>query len=451
MRLDLPSAARNPISLIGVAIATAMAIVFFVLLALQMGGQLQNPYLGLLLFVAVPVVFLLGLLLVPLGVWRQHRRRAAGRAGEEWPVIDLRLPRTRTVIFTVALLTCFNVLVFSLAAYGAVHHMESAEFCGTTCHATMEPEYAAYQVSPHARVACVSCHVGPGAGALVESKVAGTRQLWQLFTNNVPAPVPAPVRTMRPARETCENCHWPEKSHGDKLRQIREYADDEKSTETVTTLQLHVGGGRAELGAGSGIHWHMNIDNRVEYIATDPQRQTIPWVKFTDRSGQVREYAIEGTTPEQLAQGERRTMDCMDCHNRPAHTFEPGAERAADTAIALGQIPRDLPFARREAVTALKADYESKDAARAGIEARLRETYRQQAGAAPEALARTVAGVQAVYARNVFPAMKVTWGTYPNNIGHVAFQGCFRCHDDNHKAKDGTTIKQDCESCHAMP
>ena len=144
-------------------------------------------------------------------------------------------------------------------------------------------------------------------------------------------------------------------------------------------------------------------------------------------------------------------MDCMDCHNRPAHTFEPGAERAADTAIALGQIPRDLPFARREAVTALKADYESKDAARAGIEARLRETYRQQAGAAPEALARTVAGVQAVYARNVFPAMKVTWGTYPNNIGHVAFQGCFRCHDDNHKAKDGTTIKQDCESCHAMP
>ena len=239
---------------------------------------------------------------------------------------------------------------------------------------------------------------------------------------------------MRPARDTCENCHWPEKSHGDKLRQIREYADDEKSTETVTTLQLHVGGGRAELGAGSGIHWHMNIDNRVEYIATDPQRQTIPWVKFTDRSGHAREYTIEGTTPEQLAQGERRTMDCMDCHNRPAHTFEPSAERAVDTAIALGQIPRDLPFARREAVAALKADYESKDAAMAGIDARLREAYRPQAGASPEALARTIAGVQAVYARNVFPAMKVAWGTYPNNIGHVAFQGCFRCHDDNHKA-----------------
>lgn len=451
MRLDLPSAARNPLSLIGVAIATATAVVFLVLLALEMGGQLRNPYLGLLLFVAVPAVFLLGLLLIPLGIWRRRRRFALGQAPEEWPVIDLRLPRTRTVIFAVAMLTCVNVLIFSLAAYGAVHHMESAEFCGATCHTTMEPEYAAYQVGPHARVSCVSCHVGPGAEALVESKIAGTRQLWQLFTNNVPTPVAAPVKTMRPARDTCENCHWPEKSHGDKLRQIREYADDEKSSETLTTLQLHVGGGRPELGVGSGIHWHMNIDNRVEYIATDPQRQTIPWVKFTDRSGRVKEYTVDGTTPEQLARGEHRVMDCIDCHNRPAHTFEPNPERAVDTAIALGRIPRDLPFARREAVAVLKTPYDSREAAMASIDAKLRDVFRPQAGGSPESLARTIAGVQGIYVRNIFPAMKVGWGTYPNNIGHVAFQGCFRCHDENHKATDGTVIKQDCQSCHDMP
>ena len=451
MRFDLPSAARNPISLIGVAIATAMAVVFLALLALEIGGQIDNPYLGLLLFIAVPAVFLFGLVLVPIGVWRQHRRIAAGRATDEWPVVDLRLPRTRVVIFTVALLTSFNVLLFSLAAYGAVHHMESAEFCGTTCHTVMEPEYAAYKVSSHSRVTCVSCHVGPGAGALVESKLAGTRQLWTLFTDNVPKPVPAPVKGMRAAREVCESCHWSEKSHGDKLRQVHEYADDEKSTETITMLQLHVGGGRAETGTGSGIHWHMNIENRVEYIATDAQRQVIPWVKFTDREGRVKEYTIEGTTPETLAAGERREMDCLDCHNRPAHTFEPAPERAVDNAISLGHIPRTLPFARKEAVAALKDPYPSHEAAMAGIDRRLREAYKPIAGSSAEALARTIAGVQTIYANNIFPSMKVNWGTYPNNIGHVFFNGCFRCHDDEHKAPDGSVIKQDCESCHAMP
>jgi len=449
MRLDLPSAVRNPISLIGAAITTAMAVVFLALFALEMGGQISNPYLGLLLFVAVPAIIVFGLVLIPIGGWMHRRRLHLARgAVETWPVIDMRLPRTRNVIFTVAVLTVFNLLIVSLAAYGAVHHMESAAFCGTTCHTTMEPEWKAYQVSPHSQVACVSCHVGPGAGALVESKVAGTRQLWQLFTNNVPKPVAAPVKTMRPARETCQTCHWSEKFHGDKLRVIREYGDDEKSTETATTLQLHVGGGSAALGEGSGIHWHMNIDNRIEYIATDGARQVIPWVKFTDRRGTVREYTVDGTTPAQLEAGERRTMDCMDCHNRPAHTFEPSPERAVDNAIAQGHLTRELRFARREAVAALKDTYESSAVAMAGIDARLRKVYQGTAGAG---LNRTIAGVQRLYAGQVFPAMKVGWGTYPNNIGHVFFNGCFRCHDDDHKSPDGRVIKQDCESCHAMP
>jgi hypothetical protein len=449
MRLGLPSAARNPVSLVGIAITTAMAVVFLVLFALDLAGQIGNPYFGLLLFVAVPAVFVFGLLLIPIGLWRRRRQVAAHRATDEWPVIDLRLPSTRSVVMWVVVLTCVNLAIVSLAAYGAVHHMESAEFCGTTCHTTMEPEWKAYQVSPHAEVACVSCHVGPGTEALVQSKLAGTRQLWQVFTNRVPKPVPAPVHTMRPARETCQTCHWAEKIHGDKLKVVREYADDEKSSETATTLQLHVGGGRYELGAGSGIHWHMNIDNKIEFIATDAQRQVIPWVRFTDRNGTVTEYTVDGVTPEQLAQGERRTMDCMDCHNRPAHTFEPSPERAVDNAISAGVLPRELPFARREAVAALKDDYASAAEAMAGIEARMRKVYAEQS--AGTTVARAIGAVQEIYGRNVFPAMKVGWGTYPNNIGHVFFTGCFRCHDDLHKARDGSVIKQDCESCHAMP
>ena len=449
MRLDLPSAARNPISLVGVALTTATAIVFLVLLALELGGQIRNPYFGLLLFIAIPTVFLLGLLLIPLGIWRQHRRVAAGKATDEWPVIDLRLPRTRTVIFAVSMLTLVNVMIVSLAAYGAVHHMESNEFCGTTCHTTMEPEWAAHKVSSHAAVNCVSCHVGPGAQGTIQAKLNGTRQLWQVITNNITKPVPTPVHNMPAAGETCVTCHWSGKSHGDKLKQVREYGDDETSTETVTTLQLHIGSGRAE--AGSGIHWHANPDNRIEFIATDAQRQEIPWVKYTDRNGNVQEYVVEGTTPEQLAKGERRTMDCLDCHNRPAHTFESSPERAVDNAIARGNIPRDLPFARREAVAALKTPYESKDAALRGIEAALRETYREQAGASATALTRTISGTQNLFAQNVFPAMKVGWATYPNNLGHMAFQGCFRCHDENHKTPSGKVIAQNCESCHSFP
>lgn len=449
MRFDLPSAARNPISLIGTAIATAAAVVFLALLALELGGQIQNPYLGLLLFIAVPSVFVLGILLVPIGVWRQHRRIAQQKAVDEWPVIDLRLPRTRAVIFSVLLLTMINALLVTLAAYGGVHYMESAEFCGTTCHTTMGPEWKAYEVSPHSQVACVSCHVGPGAAALIESKVAGTVQLWRVMTDTTPKPIPGAVRTMRPARETCQTCHWSERDIGDKLRQVREYADDEKSSETVTTLQLHVGGGRAELNAGSGIHWHMNIDNRIEFVATDPDRQTIAWVKFSDRAGNAREYFADGVTPDQIAQGERRTMDCMDCHNRPAHTFDPTPERAIDNAIARRQIPTDLPFTRREAVAAVKDEYRTTGEAIAGIEARLRKTFAPQSE--NPVLARVIAGVQDVYGRNVFPEMNVKWGTYPNNIGHMFFQGCFRCHTDTLKMKDGKTINQDCESCHAMP
>jgi len=448
MRLDLRTAARNPISLVGAAITTAAAVVFLALLILELAGQLHNPYMGLMLFVAVPAVFVFGLLLIPIGISRQRRRALAG-APDEWPVIDLRLPHTRSIVFGVGLLTFVNVLIVSLAAFGSLHHMESKEFCGTTCHTTMEPEWKAHRVSNHAEVDCVACHVGSGAKALVESKVAGTRQLWHVMTNNVTAPVPTPVHSMRPARETCQTCHWAEKMHGDKLKMVREYADDEASTETVTTLQLHVGGGREAFGSGNGIHWHMNIDNKIEFVSTDGKRETIPYVRFTDRNGTVKEFVVDGTTPDQIAKGERRTMDCLDCHNRPAHTFEPSPERAVDVAIANGHLPKTLPFARREAVAALKDEYASGDEAQRGIDARLRKAFAAKSGD-PD-LVRTIAAVQDIYGSNIFPAMKVKWGTYPNNIGHTFFNGCFRCHDDNHKAKDGSVIKQDCETCHAMP
>jgi hypothetical protein len=254
---------------------------------------------------------------------------------------------------------------------------------------------------------------------------------------------------MRPARDTCEGCHWPEKFHGDEVKTIREYAEDETNSETVTPLTLYVGGGSARLGVGTGIHWHMNLDNQIEYITTDPKRENIPYVLLRDRNGTVREYTVGTVTPEKLAAGERRRMDCMDCHNRPAHTFSYTPERAVNDAMAQGRIPKELPFVRREALAAVTEEYADRQTALGRIAARLREHYRAQPATDAQLLERAIAGTQDVWARNVFPAMKVTWGTYTNHIGHLDTPGCFRCHDDEHKSKDGKVIRQDCTLCHS--
>jgi hypothetical protein len=293
--------------------------------------------------------------------------------------------------------------------------------------------------------------VGPGAGAFVEAKMAGTRQLFQVMTNRIPRPVPPPPHLIQTAQATCEGCHWAEVFRGDKERVIREYADDEASTETITRLRLHIGGGSPSLGVGTGIHWHMNLDNRIEFVTADEGEATIPYVRLTDRRGTVREYFADGVTSQQLEGKPRRVMECMDCHNRPAHTMFYTAERAIDTAIAQGRIPRDLPFARREGLAAVKDTYADRDSALAAIEKRLTGFYSSQGNSDPALVRRAVAAAQDVWSRNIFPEMNVTWGTYPNHIGHVDTPGCFRCHDDSHKASDGKVISQDCELCHTLP
>jgi hypothetical protein len=315
----------------------------------------------------------------------------------------------------------------------------------------MEPQYVAHQAWPHARVACTQCHVGPGAGAFVEAKLAGTRQLFHVLTNRVPRPVPPPADLIQTARETCEGCHWPETFRGDVVRVIRDYANDEANTESTTTLRLHIGGGSPRLGVGTGIHWHMNLDNRIDFVADDERQESIPYVRLTDRQGQVREYFADGVTREQTTGRPLRRMDCMDCHNRPAHSFSFTAERAVDRAIGQGLIPRDLPFVRREAVAAVTAAYPDREAALAAISMRIGGFYSSRGGIDTALVRRTVAATQDVWSRNVFPAMKVTWGTYPNHIGHVDTPGCFRCHDETKKTADGKVISQDCELCHTAP
>lgn len=448
---------RNTISIAGAVLATVGAVAFVIVFLADLFGLHSNPYIGIVFFLVLPGLFLLGLVLVPIGVWLERRRRRAGKPPSEhhWPRIDLNVPRQRTIAFAVLALTIVNVVIVSLASYRGVEYMDSVEFCGQVCHEVMQPEFVAYQDGPHARVTCVQCHIGSGAPWFVRSKLSGTRQVFAVLFNSHERPIPSPVENLRPARDTCEQCHWPEKFHGDKIETIREYSEDEANTENVTTLQIHVGGGSERLGLATGIHWHMSVANEVEYVATDATRQVIPYVRLRDSSGRVKEYVVDGFTPDQIASGERRTMDCMDCHNRPSHPFALSAERAVDEAMAIGEISTALPFIKREAVAALKHEYADQQAAVDAIAARLREFYRKNYlpvyNGERQAVERAVSATQRLYSRNVFPSMRVTWGTYPNNIGHVAFPGCFRCHDEEHKASDGSVIRQDCELCHSMP
>jgi hypothetical protein len=268
--INRPALLRHPLSLLGAVLTTVAGVLFVTVFTLELFGWHANPYMGIVFFLILPGVFVLGLLLMPLGMWLDRRRTRAGRPlAVGWPVLDFRDPRQRRWTFFVLVATLVNVVIVSLASYSGIKHMDSVEFCGQVCHTVMEPEFAAYQDGPHSRVTCVQCHIGEGASWFVRSKLSGVRQVFAVSAGTFSRPIPSPVHNLRPARETCETCHWPEKFHGDKVKVIRSYSPDETNTEQEMTMLIHVGGGSDRLGIATGIHWHMNLANEIEYIATD--------------------------------------------------------------------------------------------------------------------------------------------------------------------------------------
>ena len=437
---------REPVGFIGVTLTTFAGILLAVLLVVALLGAPTNPYLGAVTFLVLPAVFVLGLVLVPIGSWRHRRRQASARAEAAlFPAYDLNLPHVRTRLLLLGVLTLVNLVVLAAAAFKGIEYMDSVQFCGGTCHPVMKPEYTVYRISPHARVRCVDCHIGPGASWFVQSKLSGSRQVLVQLAGTWPRPVETPVENLRPSRETCEQCHWPEKFHGDRLLVRTHFQEDEANTPLETVLLMKIGG-RAESGFSRGIHWH--VQNVVEYRA-DAEREEIPWVRAVREDGSSVEY-VQGEVPDSIAARPPRRMDCVDCHNRPTHIYRLPA-RALDEALAAGTLPRDLPYLRREALGALTADYVDEAAARAGIARHLTEFYaRDYPGLEGMRIAQAVAATQAIWSRYVFPEMRVTWGTYPDHIGHQEFTGCFRCHDEAHTTADGATISQDCTTCHTL-
>jgi len=445
----LAALSRHPLAIVGVLLTTIAAAVFLALAAAMAADLLRNPYAGLVVFIALPALFVAGLLMIAAGAWLERRREAAGRH-RGWPTIDLGVPRVRRTVLAVVALTGVNIAILLLAGYGALHWMESPKFCGQVCHTPMHPQYTAWSASSHAEIACVSCHIGEGAKSFVHAKLAGVRQLWHVAADSYPRPIPAVAPGLPDARETCATCHDANRNRGVVTKTLREFAEDEANTETPTTLQLQVGGPGHKTASGRAIHWHADPNVRVEYVASDAERQTIPYVRVTDSRGS-REFLAEGATAAQFQNAERRVMDCADCHNGVGHPFAPTVQKAVDASIAGGQVDGSLPFIRREAVRTLSADYPDVSAAETAIERELKAFYQAEGRTADAAtLERAVRALRALYRNNVFPAMKVTWGTYPDNLGHMTSTGCFRCHDGR-KSADGREVSADCEFCHVMP
>jgi nitrate/TMAO reductase-like tetraheme cytochrome c subunit len=448
---------RNPITLTGVVLTTtsAFTMILYWLYVLMLGGGAERyPYAGIVIYLILPAIFVLGLLLMPVGgLLRRHQLLKKGELPTVYPRIDLADPVLRNAAVLVGVATLLNIVIFSAASYGGTQYMDSVQFCGQTCHTVMQPEYTAYTNSPHSRVACVDCHIGPGASWFVRSKVSGVRQVFAVAFDTYQRPIPSPVEQLRPARATCEQCHWPQRFTGNVLLVRTHYQEDEANSSSRTVLVMKVGG-RSATGM-AGIHGHhLDPGVQVTYIATDRKRQVIPQVTYTDPEGKATVFNSTETkvTPEELARGEHRLMDCMDCHNRPTHTFQlPGP--ALDQAMAEQFISPDLPYIKKEALLALKASYPDRDAARQRIAETLRGFYQKnypQVASQAEKLEGAIRAVQAVYLRNVFPAMDVTWGTYPDDLGHTDWPGCFRCHDGNHVSSDGKTIPNDCDTCHEL-
>jgi len=440
---------NNWISLAGVVIVTTATVFWLFLLPVTLRGEATSPYVGILAFLALPAPFFAGLILIPLGIWIKRKRE--GRTGiypPEFPPLSWRNLELRKLVYFFGATTVINLAIASQLAYGAVNYMDSVTFCGQTCHTVMQPEFTAYQNSPHSKVECVKCHIGPGAGWFVKSKLSGVGQVFAVTFNTYPRPIPTPVHNLRPARETCEACHWPQKYGEDRVRVISKYADDETNSLTKTVLLMKIGGGNG----GIGIHGtHLGPGVTIRYGHSDDARQNIPWVEYSN-NGKTTVYATADAKPDGAGLS-MREMDCMDCHNRPSHAYDL-PDRAVDKAMRDGLISPALPYAKKKAVEILKVNYPSRLDAAQKIPAAFARYYQESYPAVWSQRQSEVTAssqeVLAIYNRNIFPDMNVTWGKYPLNIGHTDFPGCFRCHDGSHNAKDGNSITQDCNACHNL-
>jgi nitrate/TMAO reductase-like tetraheme cytochrome c subunit len=456
--MKLPSASKNWITIIGSIVAGLnLALIILLFIISTIFGK-EDTYLGLFIYIILPGFLLLGLIMVPVGMIITSRRMKKSKdIGKKlFPVINLndKSHRNVFVIFTVV-----TIIILFLSTYGsfeAFHITESVEFCGTLCHKVMEPEYTAYQNSPHANVSCVECHVGSGASWYVKSKLSGLHQVYAVLTKTYPAPIGTPLHDLRPARETCEKCHWPQKFYSRTLKTNKYFLADSLNSEWDIMLQMKIGPEYRDLGFKEGIHWHINPMVNIEYISENDERENITYVKYTDKAtGKVTVYRNPDNPVEDsiINASQTRTMDCIDCHNRPSHNYK-SPPVYFDKALLTGAVSKDIPFIKKVSMDILRQSFRDKDTALLTIKNHITNyyttfdsnLYEQRT----ESINNSISAIQTAFSQNTFPAMKVTYDNYPEHIGHQETEGCFRCHNDAFKSESGRTITKDCNLCHTI-
>ena len=458
----LPRLWSNWITLLGGILTTCSALAIVLVFGAGFFSSGTNPYAGAILVIALPFLFLCGLALIPIGLSIDRRKRAkSGVTAELTPVQQafrtaLGKGAARPLIVFFAIATAVNVLVFSIGGQAAVQHMDSAQFCGTSCHTAMEPEWTAYADSPHSHVACVDCHIGPGTRWEIKAKLNGLHQLWGVVSGNHHRPVPVPVTQLRPSGDTCEQCHSQAKFTGNKIVMLPHFKPDQSNTPNYNVLAVHVGGRDERTGKYRGIHWHAGHGTEVVYEQLDSARNKVGKIRVFEQGKLVSEY-LPPERDRKLPAVELRNMDCIDCHDRPTHTFDASAAAAVDRAMSSGMLDAKTPWLAQASTAAL----EKGSGTAADFHAALDETYRNSHSGvtvAPGVLDQASVTLAALYHRNVFPKMNVGWGTYRNRLGHKHEGekgeeiGCFRCHDGEH-VKTGAggapeTLSQSCELCH---
>lgn len=433
------------ISIAGAGLVTVAACTWLLLLVTNLGSRESNPYVGILIFLVVPAVFFAGLALIPVGAFLARRRIAAGLA-----VTPDRRTTVRRLALFLGLMTLVNLVIGSQVSYRAVEHMESNQFCGQSCH-VMNPQSFAATRSEHRNVACVSCHVIPGATGFLAAKANGTRQMLKVVLDSYPKPLPPALQAnkLAPSAETCEQCHSRSVVSQPRLRIISKFKDDQTNTPIQTVLIMKIGGGRS-----GGIHGaHLGPGVEIRYRSADPRRLVIPWVESRDSNGVTKTYLAEGARDPG---GETYVMECADCHNRSGHAFE-RPEEAVDAAMAAGLIGTELPFAHKTGVELLKASYAGEPDALAKIPGAFAAFYQRAypdiAGQRRSEIDQAGKALADIYARNVYTDLGVTWGSYPDNMSHADNGGCFRCHDGSHTPSGASAgarpaMTQDCNSCH---
>ena len=439
----------------GVVLATSSFAIMIFLELLRVTGVLTSALVGLFTYLLFPTLFVIGLILIPIG-WMKYKK-STGKSTKE--LIERQFSKEElensrigsTLTRTLLAFTFINLVFLSVASMRMLNYMEEPEFCGTACHSVMSPEWATYQVSPHSRVKCVDCHVGEGIGALVESKINGTWQMISVTFDLLERPIPTPVHQLRPASETCEKCHWPEKFYGSKIKSIVHYKSDEASTPKYTTLVLKVDSGE-EVGK-AGIHWHIDEGNEVRYASIDDKRKEILWVEVKQEDGSFKRFTNKKHTDINYSFDDERKMDCVDCHNRATHIYE-NPRDAVDKRIRKGLVDHELPYIKREALGAITSGFTTSDVADEIIKNHItsfyRDNYPNLLGTKGKSIDKTIATLQNVYNTNIHYGMNVDWGAYPNFLGHKNGSGCFRCHNNDLIDEVGTPIKNNCTMCHSI-